>query len=509
MASESNPQEPRITPLPNVVASYREDLDPSLQWEVVPSVGDFNTGVDFAKGIVSVPLSGDDHSRLVRLREMVRLRIAPTDDKLFKHIASKHGGIVTEHTLRLADLGRINAVTRQYAEAFEIPIEPDGSEKVLGKRLATTNTPQTWNKCVEFTAQYFGTKAFDSFASGVRSVNSDWSSGLRKLAKELSSSFDDDVESIGNTKRLNYGDDVYGPSGFNHSVYAASSIANYMADGYRAPQQIRQELAESEDNRAKNYGEQDPEEILRGYERIDPESQLDTSDLPDDFEFITDPDEDEDSGDIFGPLIFNHELPLTVEVKGYMARKRRANIIGRSIVYPSRRYTDPEMRMFANKMRTKGGIYLLDVSGSMHVDQDDIEAIVDVAPAALIMAYSDPDNGGGLPNAHILAKRGWRVKGFKDVQRGGNGVDGTALTWAIRHKKPGEDIVWVTDGQVFGIQGYGGHDLSIQCAKLVKKHRIIMIPSMREAIAACRTGKPMRQFNKPSGRVRDALLGKH
>lgn len=507
--TESSQGQP-VIPLPNVVAAYREDLDQSIDWQVSPSLGAFGSGVDFVKGVLSVPLSGDRYSQMTQLREIVRLRSAPTDPQLYKHIADhyKQQGL-TEQVIRAADEGRLNAITRKFAEVFDLTLEPDGSEKVMGKRLATSSTPQDWNRCVEFTAQHFGTKAFDSFASGVRSVKSEWSKQLTRLNKELCGAFTEDVSDLGATRPVDYGNGKIGPSGVHHTIYAASILSNYIDNNYRAPESVRTELAEREDKRAQNYGQPDPERVLRNYERLDPESELDTSELPDDFEFETDPDEDDSAEERFGPLIFNEDLPLTVEVKGYMARRRRANNIGRSIVYPSRMITDPERRVFGNKVRTRGGVFVLDISGSMHVSQSDIEAIVEIAPAALIMAYSDPDNGDGLPNAHILAKRGWRVKEFSDVRRGGNGVDGTALTWALRHKKPGEDVVWVSDGQVFGISGCRSSHLAVQCAQLVKKHKIIMIPSIREAIAACQTGRPLRSFNKPVGPIRDALLGNY
>jgi hypothetical protein len=35
-----------------------------------------------------------------------------------------------------------------------------------------------------------------------------------------------------------------------------------------------------------------------------------------------------------------------------------------------------------------------------------------------------------------------------------------------------------------------------------------MIPSVKKAVAAFKTGKPLRSFNAPAGPIRDALLGK-
>ena len=511
---DNSQQEPQnATALPHVVAAYREDLDQSLKWEIEPSIGDLNVGVDFAKGVVTLPVTGGSHAALVRLREMVRLRSAPTDDRVYKQIATAYSySGATESLLRLADRGRINAITRQHAAKMPEPIviEPDGSEKVLGKRLATANSPMAWDKCVEFAAENFDTKGFSQFVSGVGSVNSDWASTLRKLNARLKSTFDDDVSTIGATQSYDWGNDIFGPSGLNHALFAASVLADYMSNKYQSPSSVKAQLAEKDDETAANYGEvQDPDDILRGYGKIEPSEQLDVSRLPADFEFQTDPDEIEDDREYFGPLIWNDSMPLTTQVKGYMARKRRPSNMGRTLSYPTRLFTDPNYRAFGNKVRVRGGVVVLDISGSMHLSEQDINEILEVAPAALIMAYSDCDNGRGQANAHLLANRGWRVKQFKDVERGGNGVDGTALTWALRHKKPGEEVIWVSDGNVFGIGGYRGRHLAVQCAQLVKKHRIIMIPSVEAAVAAFKSGRPMRSFNRPTGPIREALLGRY
>jgi len=503
-------------PLPNVVASYREDMDPNTQWSVVPSAGDFNVGVDFSKGLLSVPLGGDDYSRYVQLRELVRLRVSPTTDAVYKQAASSwKGSGVTENILRVAETARVNAITRKFTSSMDINIEPDGSEKVLGKRLATAGNGTSWDKCVEFAVQNFGTKSFDQFASGVRSVNSDWSKRLTKLNKQLIRQFDGDPADLGDTRPTSYGNDphgnsVMGPRAFQHTVHAASDIAEYMSAGYKAPEDIKIQFEEKEDERAANYGKPTipEEELLRGYEDLNGYDVGDQEELPENFEFRTERDPDNPNIDYFGPLIFNEHLRLNVEVEGYMRRKRKARTTGRTMSHPGRILTDPARRVFGQKVKVKGGIVVVDISGSMHLTQRDIEDIVEAAPAAVILAYSDTDNGAGNPNAHILANRGWRTDDISSIERHGNGVDGTALTWAIRHRKYGEDIVWVSDGQVIGIGGHDNRGLAIECADLIRQHKIIMIPSVKKAVAAFKTGKPLRSFNAPAGPIRDALLGK-
>ena len=486
------PYEEVVPPLAGVISSFREDVTTPIDWQIVPTPGEFGAGVDFVAGVMAVPLTGDSHSDLVRLREAVRVRTGVRNDAIYKQMAEfyKNNGI-TESVLRAAEVARNSAITRKFADVKGIVDEPDGSEKTVGRRLATANTMQSWDQAVEYTLKHFGTKAFDSFASGVRSVNSDWSKQLRSLSKRLSSVFNGSAGKLGNTAPTGYGG-IVAEAGFQYSLYAADAVKDYLSSGYKAPEDIKFKMSEANEKRAQNYGKPDP---LDPRGELTPENVEIEDDLPDDFDF------DEESG--FGNLRICETMPLTVEVAGYMHRKRRAMTSGRRIAYPSRMLTDPQRRVFGSKVKVKGGIVVIDISGSMSLNQSDIESIVEAAPAAVILAYSDcgddPD-----PNAWLLANRGWRVRDIGDIGGMNNGVDGPAITWAIRQRHRNEPIIWVTDGQVTGMSGSAHSELALDCAKLVKKHKIIMIPSVAEAVKQFKAG---RFINKPAGRVRSALLG--
>ena len=481
-----------VMPLPGVITSFREDVKEPIQWDVVQTSGELGVGVDFTAGVLSVPLSGDSYSQRVQLQQLIKARVSPINDKTLSEMAKHYKGQgITLGVLQIAEQARVNKIAGKFAAAKGLDIEPDGHEKTLGKRLATAGDMRSWDKAVEFTVQTAGTKAFDSFASGIRSVNPEWSKDLRNLNKRLGKTFDESVQELGDTSPLNFGNGVVGPRGLRHTLYAATEIAEYMSAGYRAPQSIKALRQESDDKRARDWGDANEDGKVDSKQ-----TTLDTSDVPDDFEFAYDDGE-------FGKLVWAEGLPLTVEVKGYMRRKKRGMQSGRRVSYPSRLLTDPERRIFSQKVKVKGGIVVVDISGSMSLTQADIESIVESAPAAVIMAYSDC--GENSPNAWLLANRGWRVSHIDNIGGMNNGVDGTALTWAIRHKKYGEDIVWISDGQITSMSGGQRDELAVQCAKLIKKHRIIMIPSVQEAVAMFKKGK---LINKPAGPIRDALLGK-
>jgi hypothetical protein len=186
-----------------------------------------------------------------------------------------------------------------------------------------------------------------------------------------------------------------------------------------------------------------------------------------------------------------------------MKRKRKPVLVGRKIGNITRFYTDPERRIFTQKMRVKGGMVIIDISGSMSLSQQDIESIVEAAPAATILAYSQTHYLDA--NAWLLAKRGWRVREIPSIGGAGNGVDGPALVWGIKNRHPNEPIIWVTDGEVTADGGGQNDRIIIQCAQMVKKHKIIMIPSVAEAVKMFKSGK---LINKPAGPIRKALLGR-
>ena len=493
-------QEP-VVPLPSVITSFRDDLTVPINWEVVPVAGEFGAKVDFTSGVMAIPLSGDAHSQRQQLRQLVQARVSPMDDSIYGKIVKEYASYgITEDILRVAESARISVITEKFASVKDLEYEVDGSEKTTGRRLATANTTEAWDKAVEYTIKTHGTKAFDSFAAGIRSVNPAWSKQLRALNKRIESNLNGSAAALGDTTVSQLDADTVVPNGFRHSINVASCIKDYLSDGYRAPSDVQDMSRKEEDKRASEYGESDEFDYTKGTMGRD-RMELDASEMPDDFEFPHD-----DDG--FAKLIIDDTLPLTVEVAGYMRRKRRAMTSGRRIVHPSRMLTDPQRRVFAQKVKVKGGIVVVDVSGSMSLSMPDIEAIVEAAPAAVIIAYSQPlhSDDDTAPNAWILANRGWRAKDMSRVRCQGNGVDGPALTWAIRHRKPGEDIVWVSDGRVTSKNDGYNHGLAIECAKLVKKHKIIMIPSVVEAVAMFKKGKLV---NKPAGPIRDALLGRY
>jgi hypothetical protein len=504
----------QVTVLPNVVTSFREDVDKPIDWQIKQAILEHEVNTDFSSGIMAIPLSGDDYSKRVQIHELVKARVSPLDPNVHKNIANTRED-VSAADLMFAEQARINAIANIFCEAKGLLNEPNGSEKTAGKRLATAGDVRSWDSAIQIASTLTG-KAFDQFASGIRSVKPEWSASIRKFRKSLDKIFKADVADLGSTRISRYntknGSAELVPYGYRFSISAAQILKEFGSSGSHAPKNVKEKKQEENDERASRYGEKKPSTDYRRNRTGDPldqEPELNSDEVPRDFSFETinkrpeTPIEHEYAEGKFAQLVIEENLPLTVEVSGYLHRKRRSMQSGTKLRYPSRMLTDPQRRVFGNKVKAKGGIVVFDISGSMSLSQEDIESIVEAAPASVIMAYSFC--GYDEPNAWIFANRGWRVKEIPNVGGSGNGVDGPAIEWAIRHRKHGEPIIWVTDGCITTAHDGTNAEIAVQCAKLVKKHKIIMIPSVGEAIRQFSSGK---FTNKPSGYVRDALLGR-
>ena len=121
-----------------------------------------------------------------------------------------------------------------------------------------------------------------------------------------------------------------------------------------------------------------------------------------------------------------------------------------------------DMKVFDKKIKVPGLSILIDDSGSMALQAEDIKQILEAFPASVIAVYAGSDDRDGRGILRIAAKDGTRVdlrvsRHFKVTEYGGNGIDFPALQWL------GEQIwprIWVSDGQVVS-PSVGYHTKSI------------------------------------------------
>lgn len=134
--------------------------------------------------------------------------------------------------------------------------------------------------------------------------------------------------------------------------------------------------------------------------------------------------------------------PLSIPTS--TGRSHRFTDEGSQLIAPWRITTD--QRIFRRISIAKAASVLIDASGSMLLEPDDIRAIVKAVPAATIAAYSGEHDSGPL---RILAANGRMTADDKAyVFPGGNVIDVPSLQWLASQPRP---RYWLCDGVVTGI----------------------------------------------------------
>jgi len=417
---------------------------------------------DIVNRKIVVPTDDTPMSRAIRAHEMMHAKVSPGTEWpkwISREVASQEAMTVCEEL-------RVNFLCEKAGFPVMKDLSDDG-ETADGERIAMMGD---WHSAVMFAIATAGTASAKKYLTGVRRHRRDWGPALLSIQKRAIKHFKDATK--------------YGTS------YLASTDVDEGAQ--LAPMGFRytETLAEWVDRIA---GMTPPEPPQEGEDEGDAKGEGDgtkSSTSPTKFDKIT-PEEFDGkvkSTDIdpvshgsvprWGELQFG-KVPLEVINTGAMGKKRVATNVGRNPRRVHRYMTDPEMRLFDRRIRAKGGIVVLDVSGSMSFSRDQIRTIVEEAPGATVIAYSWNRDGGD--NCWILAQDGKMYREIDNVSAG-NGVDLPALQWAVKNRRRNEPIVWVSDGGVSGV-GDGFHEtLFRQCAKYVQKNGILCASNMDEAI---------------------------
>ncbi len=136
-------------------------------------------------------------------------------------------------------------------------------------------------------------------------------------------------------------------------------------------------------------------------------------------------------------------------------------------------------RIFRRSSSSRGGTVLVDTSGSMSLDADDLAEIVVAARGAVQVAiYSGHGDEGEL---RLVARNGLRAA-EADLEPFGKGniVDLPALEWLARQRGP---RIWISDGKVSGIGDRSSGELRDQCKTLCSRSRIQRAAKVKEATA--------------------------
>ncbi len=389
---------------------------------------------DLAARILEVPLGPDPTSRVVRAHELMHARVSPCGldwPGLFGDLAPR--------ALECAEELRVNTLLARLG--FDVQRLHDGSEKAGGRSLAEQGD---WAQAVCFLLAVMGTGAERDYLSGVRLGDPTWPPALRAVRRRVAEIVDG--LSVSALSATDVGDDGV-PRGYARStVLLARLITPLMAA--RVP-----------------VGP----DALRAYRRA-----------------LAPGGRRPPTGRFAQPVVAqlsNRRAPRTPT-----GRRARPAVTGTTLRFPGRLLTDPHRRAFARSTRHRGGVVVIDQSGSMDLEPESLVALLARAPDALVIGYSHrPGDIGATPNLWVLADRGAVATAWPSGNVG-NGVDGPALRFALARRRGREPVVWVTDGQVTDAHDHPDEALTTECAQLVRRHGVRLVRDLAGIIPALGPG---------------------
>jgi hypothetical protein len=404
--------------------------------------------------ILEVPLGGDATSRVVRAHELMHARVSPH--------RIEHGDVLDEvapRALECAEELRINTLIARLH--FDVSLLRDGSEKEGARRIAERGD---WSEAVCFLMAVLGTGGEKEYLAGIRKIEPTWMAGLRALRKRALGLMDTFTSSALGSTRLN---EELLPSGYvDATVVLARILSQSMAA--RPPTS--------------------PEELRAFRRSLEPGGRRPPTGR-------------------FASLTFDDSVQMVARPRGSGVRHARPSTTGPTMRYPSRLLTDERKRAFAGRSTSHGGVIVIDQSGSMDIDDESWSRLLRRAPDALVVGYSHrPGDNGVTPNAWILANRGAVASTIRSGNIG-NGVDGAVLAWAVRQRHGSEPIVWVTDGQITDSHDHPDEHLTLQCAEMVRRHRIRLARELDDTARALSKGRVTARSQWPRfGRLGRKLL---
>lgn len=466
----------------------RNDAD-NGRWvvsECNPRRGEPMTAI--AERIMRVPVMNTELARVIRAHEMMHAKVSPLGDSFQQWIDR---GFASEKAMTVVEELRVNFLIQQ--QGFDAKNHlADGGETADGERFANTND---WQGAVHMAIATAGTASNKLFLNGVRRHNRMWGESLADISKRAVKEMQKAYKT--NTLASTAIDTRTGlfPFGFSHTERIAEWIDRLASI---SPEELHEgeegESQEGADGETNEGEEKEPTKVAhtnkgRGRPRKGTGKRL-TSITP---------------GEITHRIpqwseLKIERLNMPLATKGNIGKKRTASNIGRSPRRMHRLITDPQMRVFDKVTRGSGGVVVIDASGSMNFTHEQIRKIVENAPGATVLSYSEM--GGDAPNAYILADKGRMVKDLPK-QSCGNGVDFPALEWAVKNRQRNNSpIIWVTDGGVCGSNASFSNVLAMQCINFCKKHNIVVVPFVEEAITELRK---MKNGGKPESRYPEML----
>jgi len=429
--------ETRITAEPEFIVRQDEDFGRWTIDDCPPERGLPST--DIVSREMMVPMDDDEVARAIRAHEVMHSKISPGSH----YPTWIERGWASDRAMRVVEEVRVNHL----CDRLGIPVKKhliDGSERRQAERTAELNK---WADAVYGAVINTECASLPEYFNGIKKHRPEWVKPLKAISKKIVREFSKvETSDLSSTQVSEY---CPAPSGFSHTEKLAMWLDNIAK---LDPEEAQQNAEESEKKAPISE-----EEIMKSKPG---HSDDDSSAAP----YLA----------AWGQL--NPEVAnLDKTLPGSISRKKRASATGRNPRRIHRMLTDPERRIFDTRSRGKGGIILIDASGSMSFQEEDIYEIVRQAPGALVAMYAENDDGSdGRPNLYVLAKNGKMVSEIPERQSGNN-VDYPALVWAVMQRTSNKTpIIWVTDGAVTAVNGDYYDSLAMQCFHFCKKERIMI-----------------------------------
>jgi hypothetical protein len=437
--------------------SQRDDDNVSGAWNIREcSTMRGDASCNLSEQILEVPLESSELARVIRAHELMHAQVSPHAWHLRKALDE-----VSPRALECAEELRVNTLLLRLG--FDVSLLRDGTEKPGGRRVAES---ESWPEAICFLVAVANTGAEREYLAGIRQGRAEWLPAMRAIRKRALAIMNQSTHCLAST-RLN---DQELPGG-----YACSTLV------------LARVLTQTMEARVPTTAEE-----LRGFRRsLEAGGRRPPTGR-------------------FAALVFDDTVVRKARGARGRVHRDRATTSGRTLRFPSRLLTDDHRRAFSERVARRGGIVVVDQSGSMDLDEGSLQTLLRRAPYSLVIGYSHrPGDPGTSPNAWVLCDRG---KVATSWPRGnvGNGVDGPALRWALEHRLSNEPVVWVTDGQVTDSHDHPDEGLTQECVDLVRRHRIRLARDLVEATMSLQTNRPNPQSRLPRfGRVGRKLLERH
>ena len=387
-----------------------------------------------------VPIAGGVHGRLIRAHELMHARVSPVAPVIVEAWPD-----LSPRAVECAEEFRVNELLRRIG--FDVDELRDGSERLAGERLAATGE---WAELACFAAALSGTRALSDLVRGVRRVAGEWAAACRAIERELG----------GVVRRVptsSIASTALGPAGlplgFATHTRRLAEVVDLWAAAPRA-----------------------------GVRRTARPRATGT----------------------FAPLLLDEAVELDRRVHGACVVRRARAAYGRRVLRPDRLVTDPARRVFERRASCRGGVVVVDQSGSMAITEHELVSLLAAAPGAFVVGYSHAPGSQAVPNAWVLADRG---RAASRVRAGnvGNGVDGPVLRFALGRRRGREPVVWVSDGQVTDSTDHADPGLAVECAQLALRHGIQMVTGVPEAVGRLAARAAPMERPRLLGRVAAAV----